>query len=108
MPVQQSMTYRIGGDGSKTVYVEFRDIYGNQSRSYSASIILDTRPPRITNVKTANITANSATITWNTDEPATSTVEYGLTGTTMRDVSGDRSVSSSEASSPAGDVGMRS
>ena len=43
MPVQQSMTYRISpGDGSKTVYVEFRDIYGNQSRSYSASIILDT------------------------------------------------------------------
>lgn len=108
MPVQQSMTYRISpGDGSKTVYVEFRDIYGNQSRSYSASIILDTRPPRITNVKTANITANSATITWNTDEPATSTVEYGLTGTTMRDVSGDRSVSSSEASSPAGDVGAK-
>jgi tetratricopeptide (TPR) repeat protein/fibronectin type 3 domain-containing protein len=108
MLVQQSMTFRISpGDGSKTVYAEFRDIYGNQSRSYSASIILDTRPARITNVKTTNITANSATIAWNTDEPATSTVEYGLTGTTMRDVAGDKSVASSEALSPAGDVGAR-
>ncbi len=109
MQFQQAMTYRLSpGDGNKTVYVEFRDIYGNQSRTYSASITLDTRPPKITNVRTANITANSATITWNTDEPATSTIEYGLTGTTMKDAAGDKSVSSSEASSPAGDVGARS
>ena len=109
MQFQQAMTYRLSpGDGNKTVYVEFRDIYGNQSRTYTASITLDTRPPKITNVRTANITANSATITWNTDEPATSTIEYGLTGTTMKDAAGDKSVSSSEASSPAGDVGARS
>ncbi len=35
------------GDGQKTVYVKFKDIAGNWSQSYSATIILDTTPPVI-------------------------------------------------------------
>ena len=35
-------------------------------------------PPIITNVTTTNITTNLATITWNTDEPSNSLVEYGI------------------------------
>lgn len=39
----------------------------------------DTTPPVISAVTATNITTSSATITWNTDEPASSRVEYGLT-----------------------------
>lgn len=97
MPLQTTLSYRISpGDGKKTVYVEFRDMYAIQSSTYSSSITLDTRPPRITNVKSAGVTANSATITWNTDEPATSRVEYGTSGASMREFAGERSISSAD------------
>jgi hypothetical protein len=39
----------------------------------------DTTAPIITNVAVSEITYNSAIISWNTDEPATSQVEYGFT-----------------------------
>ncbi len=35
--------------------------------------------PQISNVQATNVTDDSATITWTTDQPATSQVEYGLT-----------------------------
>lgn len=38
------------GDGTKTVYVKFKDNAGNWSSVYSDSIILDTTPPQITTV----------------------------------------------------------
>ena len=41
---------------------------------------MDTTPPAITAVK-ASATSNSATVTWATDEPATSMVEYRRTRT---------------------------
>ena len=37
----------------------------------------DTTPPVISNEAATNITGSSATITWTTDEPANSTVDYG-------------------------------
>jgi Leucine-rich repeat (LRR) protein len=39
----------------------------------------DETPPVISDVSASNITETGATITWTTDEPATSQVEYGLT-----------------------------
>jgi len=39
----------------------------------------DTTPPTISGVGASNITATAATITWMTNEPATSQVEYGPT-----------------------------
>lgn len=39
----------------------------------------DTTPPVISNVQVTGITASGATITWTTDEPSNSVVEYGLT-----------------------------
>jgi len=39
----------------------------------------DKEPPVISTVRTANVSGASATITWQTDEPANSRVEYGLT-----------------------------
>lgn len=40
---------------------------------------VDTTPPVISNVQATAITASGATITWTTDEPSNSVVEYGLT-----------------------------
>jgi hypothetical protein len=39
----------------------------------------DTRPPVISDLTDAEVTATTAKITWTTDEPATSQVEYGAT-----------------------------
>jgi chitodextrinase len=39
----------------------------------------DTTPPVASNIAASNITQNSATITWTTNEPADSLVRYGLT-----------------------------
>jgi len=39
----------------------------------------DTTPPIVSNVTASNITVNGANITWATDEPATSQVDYGIT-----------------------------
>src|SRR5206468_6109604 len=39
----------------------------------------DTTPPVISNVVASAITSSSATIGWNTNEPADSQVEYGVT-----------------------------
>lgn len=41
----------------------------------------DRLPPIFSNVRVSNVTHNSATITWTTDEPATSQVNYGPTAT---------------------------
>src|SRR4029077_3292431 len=41
--------------------------------------VLDTTAPTISARAATNITGSSATITWTTDEPAPSRVEYGLT-----------------------------
>jgi hypothetical protein len=39
----------------------------------------DTQPPQISQIAAQNVTGNNAQITWQTDEPADSQVEYGLT-----------------------------
>ncbi|MFV1884104.1 MAG: lamin tail domain-containing protein [Balneola sp.] len=39
----------------------------------------DTTPPIISSIQAISVGANSATITWTTDEPSNSTVDYGLT-----------------------------
>ncbi len=50
----------------------------------STDFIVDTIAPTITNATSSSITSNSALITWNTNEPADSQVEYstsaGITG----------------------------
>jgi hypothetical protein len=43
------------------------------------SVTVDTVPPVISNVVASAITSSSATISWNTNEPADSQVEYGVT-----------------------------
>ncbi|HEY7627332.1 MAG TPA: Ig-like domain-containing protein, partial [Ilumatobacteraceae bacterium] len=49
--------------------------------SYAASYASDTTAPTITAVQAVPSATGSATITWTTDEPATSRVDYGTSGT---------------------------
>jgi hypothetical protein len=67
------------GAGTKTVYAQFKDAAGNWSPVSTATIILDTTAPTISGVASSNITGTSATITWTTNEPATSQANYGFT-----------------------------
>jgi chitodextrinase len=67
------------GTGTKTVYVQFRDVVGNWSGSFTDTIVIDTTTPTISAVAASGVTSGSATITWTTSEPATSQVEYGPT-----------------------------
>ena len=46
---------------------------------YVRNLVLGGAGPVISNVQVANITNNSATVTWTTNVPASSRVEYGLT-----------------------------
>lgn len=46
---------------------------------YIVDLTLGGTAPVITNVQATNITNNSATITWTTNQPASSRVDYGLT-----------------------------
>jgi hypothetical protein len=39
---------------------------------------IDSTPPSLTNISVSSITATGATITWTTNEPADSQVEYGV------------------------------
>jgi len=55
-------------------------------------IVHDITPPVISNVRATSITTTSATITWTTNEPSNSTVEYGITtayGSTKSDATMD-------------------
>ena len=68
------------GAGTKTVYVQYRDGAGNWSTAaITDTIVLDTTAPTISARTATNITSSSATITWTTNEAATSQVNYGLT-----------------------------
>jgi hypothetical protein len=56
------------------------DLADNESaKSQWASITPDLSPPAFSNIAAGSITENTVIITWNTNEPATSQVEYGQT-----------------------------
>src|SRR5690606_14906665 len=59
-----------------------RDAAGNLATSADFSFVTvapDTTPPVISAVEAGSLTQTGATITWTTDEAATSQVEFGLT-----------------------------
>jgi len=70
---------------SGTVYhykVKSRDTSGSSQWSESGDntfTTLDVTPPVISGATAGGVSVTGATITWTTDEPATSQVEYGLT-----------------------------
>lgn len=61
------------------MYVQFKDVAGNWSSSFSDTVILDTVTPTISNVASLNITSTGVTLTWTTNEAATSQANYGQT-----------------------------
>jgi uncharacterized lipoprotein YddW (UPF0748 family) len=64
-------------DSQQIVNVQIGSVTGNM---YVTDFTLGgTPPPTISNVHAPNIGTNSATITWDTDQAATSKVDYGLT-----------------------------
>ena len=65
------------GDGTKTVYVQYKDNAGNTSANYTNTIKLDTTAPVTSAIGAGNITDTGATISWTTDESATTQVQYG-------------------------------
>jgi hypothetical protein len=87
LTVGTTTTSTVSGLSPGTYYlaVTAYDTSGNES-GFSAEVSKtvvatpsDTTPPQITGVTVANLTNTSAVITWNTDEAATSQVEYGIT-----------------------------
>ena len=65
-------------DGSHTLYAVAEDTSGNYATS-SISISVRNSPPVISSISSGTPTATTATITWSTDEAASSQVEYGTT-----------------------------
>ena len=65
--------------GTKTVYVQFKDGASNWSAATTDVIALDTTAPTISGLSVSAITNSTALITWTTNEPATSVVQYGTT-----------------------------
>jgi hypothetical protein len=74
-------------DGPNGVYVYGASAFPNQSfnaTNYWVDVVFnstltDTVAPTITSVKAGGVTSSDATITWTTDEPSDSLVEYGTT-----------------------------
>ncbi|MBI2208021.1 fibronectin type III domain-containing protein [Candidatus Woesearchaeota archaeon] len=65
-------------------YARCQDATGNANSNdyvitFSVASTIDATPPVISSVTATGITSSSATIPWNTGEPATSQIEYGLT-----------------------------
>ncbi|MEJ5309857.1 MAG: right-handed parallel beta-helix repeat-containing protein [Anaerolineae bacterium] len=77
----QLVTGLVGGQ-TYTYYVRCRDGAGNTNNDdYAITFDVfssDTIPPVISNVRAINVTPYSAEIAWDTNEPCTSQVEYGL------------------------------
>ena len=86
-PVDTTNTYSISwdtttvGNGSYTLTAVARDAAGNAATSAGITVTVnnDLTPPVLSGVTASATGPASATITWTTDEPADSQVEYGLT-----------------------------
>jgi len=82
LSLKTSHSLSITGLDSNTLYhyrVRSIDEATNQAASADDTFTTtDSGAPVISNVAVSNITATSATITWTTDEPATSVVHYGV------------------------------
>jgi len=67
------------GSGLKTVRVQYRDESGTWSPAFTDTIVRDAAAPTISAVTASGIGPSSATISWTTNENATSRVEFGPT-----------------------------
>lgn len=73
----------------KNIFIHLEDAKAYEALIFPKGLINDTRSPLITNVTVTNITNNSATITWNTDEIADSVVNYGEASRVYTEIASD-------------------
>jgi hypothetical protein len=81
-PYTTAWDTRTAANGSHTLTAVARDGAGNATTSAAVAVIVgnsDFTPPVISGVAASGITSAGATVTWATDEPADSQVEYGTT-----------------------------
>ena len=81
---QQNPQHAFPRIGTYVAHLTVTDNQGARARDTKTVIVsdltvTDTTPPIISNVQSSNITQTAATISWTTDEPADSLVQYGLT-----------------------------
>ena len=62
----------------KNIFIHLDNAIVYEDLTFPKGLINDTLSPLITNVTVTNITNNSTTITWTTDEIANSVVNYGI------------------------------
>jgi hypothetical protein len=71
------------GAGAHTLSAVARDAAGNSRTSAAVTVTVnltaDTTPPAISGVAASSITSSGATVSWTTNEPADSQVDYGAT-----------------------------
>ncbi|MGD8396558.1 MAG: proprotein convertase P-domain-containing protein, partial [Candidatus Eiseniibacteriota bacterium] len=67
------------GDGLTVRYIDADDGQGGIDVVREDSATVDCAPPSIGNVQVSGVTGNTAIVTWDTDEPATSTVDVAAT-----------------------------
>jgi len=65
-------------DGSHSITAVAEDTSGNYATS-SIGVIVDNTPPVISAIASSSVASSTQTVTWTTNEPATSIVSYGLT-----------------------------
>ena len=59
--------------------MQYQDAAGNWSTAATDTIVLDTTAPSTSAITATVVTSSSVTITWTTNEPSTSQVDYGPT-----------------------------
>ncbi|MGA1795435.1 MAG: S8 family serine peptidase, partial [bacterium] len=67
-----------GGDAITATYIDADNGQGGRDIPVTATAVVDCTPPAISNVQTTAIATHTATVTFDTDEPACGTVRYGL------------------------------
>ena len=74
-----SLTWNTGAvnDGSYSVTVVGYDINGNAMTSSPVTVTVENTPPQIFNVGVSGISSSSAMVTWMTNQPASTGVDYG-------------------------------
>ena len=96
----------VSGLSSKSVFPTSNITYtltaANPAGSVTASVTVtvtapvDTTPPLLSSIQTSNMSTSTAVISWVTDEPATSFVDYGLT-TSYGSTAGNSALSTSHS-----------
>ena len=80
-PVSTHITLSNQADGMHTISVVGKDAAGNwqtEASPITASWTVDTTAPVISDIIVSDITETTVNISWATDEPATSNIEYGF------------------------------